>query len=85
MEGIFKFAVVMIAIASPVLVAIFMKHYFRYKADTASKLAELDLRIAKSENSLLQTRVGALQKRVEVLERVVTDSSYDLNLQIAKQ
>jgi|GEM_PF-6038520 len=44
MQGIFTFALVLMVCASPVLVAVFLKHHYRYKSEMAGKLAELDLK-----------------------------------------
>lgn len=68
MEGIFIFAIFLIAVTSPVLITTFLKQYFRYKSETTNKLAELDLKLAQGQNDLLQKRMVDLQTRVEVLE-----------------
>lgn len=83
MEGIFIFAVFLLAATSPILIAVFLKQYFRYKSETNNKLADLDLKLAQSQNDLLQKRVVDLQSRVEVLERIVTDKRYELNQEIS--
>ena len=83
MQGIFTFALVLMVCASPILVAVFLKHYFRYKSETASKLAELDLKLAVNENEILQRRVSNLQKRTEVLEGIITDEGYMLTKEIS--
>ena len=84
MQGIFTFALVLLIFASPILIGVFLKHYFKYKSETASKLAELDLKIARNENEVLQQRVMSLEKRTEALESIVTDSGYQLDMQISK-
>ena len=83
MEGIFIFAIFLIAVTSPVLITTFLKQYFRYKSETTNKLAELDLKLAQGQNDLLQKRMVDLQTRVEVLERIVTDNRFELNQEIS--
>ena len=83
MEGIFIFAIFLIAVTSPVLITTFLKQYFRYKSETTNKLAELDLKLAQGQNDLLQKRMVDLQTRVEVLERIVTDNRFELNQAIS--
>jgi hypothetical protein len=81
-EGL-QLAMVVLAIASPFLIAVFLKHYFKYKSETAHRLAELDLRVAASENEALRKQVLELRTRIEVLEAIVTDDRYTLRKQIA--
>jgi cell division protein FtsB len=76
-------ALVVLALASPFLIAVFLKHYFQYKSETAHKLAELDLRTAANETESLRKQVRELQDRVEVLEAIVTDDGYTLRKKIA--
>lgn len=78
-----QLAMVILALASPFLIAVFLKHYFQYKSETAHKLAELDLRVAASKNEILSKQVLDLQARVEVLEAIVTDDGYTLRKKIA--
>jgi cell division protein FtsB len=78
-----ELAMVVLAIASPFLIAVFLKHYFQYKSETAHRLAQLDLRVAASETDALRKQVGELQTRVEVLEAIVTDDGYTLRKKIA--
>lgn len=84
MEGILIFALVVLVLASPFLVGLLLKQYFRYKSETASKLAELELAVSHGKNELLQHQVTKLQSRVEVLERIVTDDRYELTQQISQ-
>ena len=76
-------ALVVLALASPFLIAAFLKHYFQYKSETAHKLAELDLKTAANETESLRNQVRELQGRVEVLEAIVTDDGYSLRKKIA--
>jgi hypothetical protein len=78
-----ELAMVVLAIASPFLIAVFLKHYFQYKSETAHRLAQLDLGVAASETDALKKQVVELQTRVEVLEAIVTDDGYTLRKKIA--
>jgi cell division protein FtsB len=81
-QGI-EIAMVVLALASPFLIAVFVKHYFQYRSETAHKLAELDLKIAVNENEILKKQMLELRSRVEVLEAIVTDEGYTLRKKIA--
>ena len=83
MSDILELALVLLALASPFLVALLLKHYFRYRSETAQKLAELDLKLAQNENEILRKQVLGLQSRIETLEAIVTDDGYDLRRKIA--
>ena len=83
MGGIMIFGVFVLVLASPFLIGMFFKQYFKYKSESTAKLAELELKVSQGENELLQRRVTTLQQRVEVLERIVTDDRYELTRQIA--
>lgn len=83
MQGIFTFALVLMVCASPVLVAVFLKHHYRYKSEMAGKLAELDLKLAQNQNEILQQRVTNLQERTEVLEGIITNEGYMLSKEIS--
>jgi ribosomal protein S3AE len=76
-------AVIVLALASPFLIGVFLKHYFQYKSETAHKLADLDLRTAANETEGLRKQVRELQSRVEALETIVTDDGYTLRKKIA--
>ena len=80
-----QLALVVLAVASPFLIAVFLKHYFQYKSETAHKLAELDLKMTANENEILRKQVQDLRSRVEVLEAIVTDEGYTLRKKIAKR
>ena len=69
---------VMMAVMLPVSLIVFITEYFKYKKSTESQLGtlrkEIDLNLTKE----LQDEVVRLQERIEVLERIVTDSSYEV-------
>ncbi len=83
MKDILELILVIVALASPFLIGLFLKHYFRYKSDVAGKLAKLDLKVAEANNEALHKLVVTLQSRVEVLEAIVTDEGYNLHRKIA--
>ena len=74
-DGI-QLAMVVLALASPFVIAVFLKHYFAYKSEAAHKLAALDLKVAAKQ-------LRDLQSRVEALETIVTDDGYTLRKKIA--
>ncbi len=84
MQSILELALVLLAVASPFLLALFLKHYFAYKSQTANKLAELDLKVAERDTEALQQHVLRLQQRIETLEAIVVDEGYDLKKRIAQ-
>ena len=69
---------VMMTVMLPVSLIVFITEYFKYKKSTESQLGtlrkEIDLNLTKE----LQDEVVRLQERIEVLERIVTDSSYEV-------
>ena len=81
-DGI-QLALVVLAVASPFLIAVFLKHYFHYKSETAHRLAELDSKMTANENEILRKQAHDLRSRVEVLEAIVTDEGYTLRKKIA--
>lgn len=81
-DGI-QLAMVVLALASPFVIAVFLKHYFAYKSEAAHKLAALDLKVAANENESLRKQLRELQSRVEALETIVTDDGYTLRKKIA--
>ena len=78
-----ELALVMIAIASPVLIALFFKHYFQYRATISSQVEALEKKLHDADRDELQRKVQTLQSRVETLEAIVTDDSYQLKSGIA--
>jgi len=69
---------VMMTVMLPVSLIVFITEYFKYKKSTESQLGtlrkEIDLNLTKE----LQDEVVRLQERIEVLERIVTDSSNEV-------
>ncbi len=80
MQSILELALVLLAVASPFLLALFLKQYFAYKSHTANQLAELAARDGKAQHQHLLR----LQARIEALEAIVVDEGYDLKRRIAQ-
>lgn len=81
-EGL-QLAMVILALGSPFLIAVFLKHYFQYKSAVAHRLADADRTAAENNNEILRKQVLDLRARVEVLEAIVTDDGYTLRKKIA--
>lgn len=73
---------IILAVSSPVLIIVFVVHYFRYRSQVAQQLGERASEMAAS-NRELEREVAKLRERVEVLEAIVTDSRHDLGRRIS--
>ena len=73
---------VMLAIMLPVSLIVFITEYFKYKKSTESKLGKLRKEMDLNSTKELQDEVILLRERVEVLERIVTDNSYEVDRKI---
>jgi cell division protein FtsB len=73
---------IMVAVGSPFLIAIFMVNYFKYRSEVARRQSG-DRERFERENDELKRHVANLRERVEVLEAIVTDKRYDLGVKIA--
>lgn len=78
-----QLASVVLALASPFVITVFLKHYFAYKSEAARKRSEQDLKDAASESETLRRQLLELKSRVETLEAIVTDDGYTLRKKIA--
>ena len=67
---------VMMAVMLPVSLIVFITEYFKYKKSTESQLGTLRKEIDLNSTKELQDEVVRLKEKIEVLERIVTDSSY---------
>ncbi len=83
MRDALEVGAVMLAIAAPFLIALFLKHYFNYRSEVAIQINKMKLEVSELDNAALRDQVADLQSRVETLEAVVTDSKYDLDKKIA--
>ena len=73
---------VMMAVMLPVSLIVFITEYFKYKKSTESKLGTLRKEMDLNSTKELQDEVVRLKERVEVLERIVTDNSYEVERKI---
>ena len=80
----FDFLLVVLTISSPILVIVFISRYFKYKSETQQQLLEMNEKIERINNKQLESQVSILQERVETLERIVTDESYELSQKISQ-
>ena len=80
----FDLLLVILTLSSPILIGIFISKYFKYKSELNSQLQQLRKEIDGKNTAELQREVELLKERSEVLERIVTDSKYDLDQKISK-
>lgn len=73
---------VMLAIMLPVSLIVFITEYFKYKKSTESKLGKLRKEMDLNSTKELQDEVVLLRERIEVLEKIVTDNSYEVDRKI---
>ena len=73
---------VMMAVMLPVSLIVFITEYFKYKKSTESQLGTLRKEIDLNSTKELQDEVVRLKEKIEVLERIVTDSSYEVEKKI---
>ncbi len=79
----FELLLVILTLSSPILIGIFISKYFKYKSELNSQLQQLRKEIDGKNTAELQKEVELLKERSEVLERIVTDSKYDLDQKIS--
>lgn len=72
----------LMAVMLPVSLIVFITEYFKYKRSTASQLDTLRKEMDLNSTKELQDEVGLLRERIVVLERIVTDSSYEVERKI---
>ena len=73
---------VMMAIMLPVSLIVFITEYFKYKKSTQTQIGKLRKEMDQNSTQELQTEVVRLRERIEVLERIVTDNSYEVDRKI---
>ena len=73
---------VMMAIMLPVSLIVFITEYFKYKKNTQAQLGKLRKEMDLNSTKELQDEVIQLRERVEVLERIVTDNSFEVERKI---
>lgn len=72
----------LMAVMLPVSLIVFITEYFKYKRSTASQLDTLRKEMDLNSTKELQDEVVRLKERTEVLERIVTDSSFEVERKI---
>lgn len=78
----FELFLVMMALTSPILIIIFVRNYFHYKSEVNQKILALQKDSDTEAVITMQEKVEVLVARVIVLEKIVTDSKFDLGQQI---
>ncbi len=73
---------VMMAVMLPVSLIVFITEYFKYKKSTDAQLGKLRKELDLNSTKELQDEVVNLKKRIEVLERIVTDNSCEVERKI---
>ena len=73
---------VMMAVMLPVSLIVFITEYFKYKKSTEAQLGTLRKDMDLNSTKELQDEVVRLKERVVVLERIVTDNSYEVERKI---
>ncbi|MDB3898707.1 hypothetical protein N9329_04720 [Gammaproteobacteria bacterium] len=73
---------IMMAIMLPVSVIVFITEYFKYKKSTQAQLGKLRKEVDLNSTKELQDEVMQLRERVVVLERIVTDNSFEVERKI---
>ena len=74
----------MLALTSPILIIIFVRNYFNYKSEVNQKILALQKDTDTEAVNNMQKRVEQLAKRVIVLEKIVTDSKFELGQEISQ-
>jgi hypothetical protein len=74
----FELFLVMLALTSPILMIILVRHYFHYKSEVNQKILALQKESDTDAVITMQHRVEVLVARVIVLEKIVTESNVDL-------
>lgn len=78
----FELFLVMMALTSPILIIIFVRNYFHYKSEVNQKILALQKESDTEAVITMQEKVEVLVARVVVLEKIVTDSKFDLGQEI---
>jgi len=73
---------VMMAVMLPVSLIVFITEYFKYKKSTESQLGTLRKEMDLNSTKELQDEVLRMRERIEVLEKIVTDNSYEVERKI---
>lgn len=82
MNAVLQLFGVMMAVMLPVCMLVFITEYFKYKKSTEARLGTLRKDVEKNSTKELQDEVAKLKERIVVLERIVTDNSYEVERKI---
>jgi len=77
----FELFLVMMALTSPILIIILVRHYFNYKSGVNQKILALK-KESDTDAVISMQQVDVLIKRVIVLEIIITDGNFDLSHEI---
>lgn len=84
MNAVIQLFAIMMAVMSPVILLVFIINYFKYKSSTNQHLWKLEKEMASKSTAELEIEkeLTLLKERVIVLERIITDQSYELERKI---
>ena len=82
MSDVLELFGVMMAVMLPVSLIVFITEYFKYKKSTESRIGKLRKEMDLNSTQELQDEVARLRERIEVLEKIVTDNSYEVDRKI---
>lgn len=82
MNAVLQLFGVMMAVMLPVSLIVFITEYFKYKKSTNAQLGTLRKEMDLNSTEELQDEVAKMKERIEVLERIVTDNSYEVDRKI---
>ncbi len=73
---------IMMAVFLPMAMVAFVGEYFKYKTSTRDQLQKLRAEMESNNQDDLEKSVAEMKQRIEVLEQIVTDRSYNLERKI---
>ena len=82
MNAVLQLAGVMLALTLPVILIIAITEYFKNKKNTNAEMTKLREQMELNSTKELKDEVAKLRERIEVLERIVTDNSYEVERKI---
>ncbi len=82
MDSVLKLFGVMMALTVPLCLIMFVTEYFKSKKNTNAQLETLRKQMDLNSTKELQDEVARMKERIEVLERIVTDNSYEVERKI---
>lgn len=82
MNAVLQLFGVMMAVMLPISLIVFITEYFKYKKSINAQLGTLRKELDLNSTKELQDEVVQLKERIIVLERIVTDNSYEVEKKI---